>query len=330
MDRLRSAAVSKTSRSTSQRSGLPRLVPLCPAHSCAPCANRFMVPTHAKKIERGLTMKLRLIFCGVFAATAIFGIASANAENVATQPAYTLDLSHLNDPLELTTMAWDATMKTTNVPADTAQAFVFFSFTNVSSDTVTIVDAHGSCSCTKPLLPPLPWAIPSGSNGQVGATVDIADKFGTVTKSLHFGTDKGSRDLIIQITILPPKIPVLTDSDRIRQMAIAKVDRQAVFKNDCASCHVKNGEFRYGRALFDADCGICHESANRASMVPDLHTLKVATNDDFWRAWIEHGKPGTFMPAFSTADGGPLTDMQIASLVNYLSATIPSKVASQQ
>ena len=46
MNRFRSAAVSKTSRSTSQRSGLLRLVPLYPAHSRAPGANRPMAPMH--------------------------------------------------------------------------------------------------------------------------------------------------------------------------------------------------------------------------------------------------------------------------------------------
>jgi hypothetical protein len=33
------------------------------------------------------------------------------------------------------------------------------------------------------------------------------------------------------------------------------------------------------------------------------------------------------MPAFATTDGGPLMDMQIASLAAYLNATIPSQVA---
>ena len=90
---------------------------------------------------------------------------------------------------------------------------------------------------------------------------------------------------------------------------------------------MKPGEDKYGKALYDADCGICHDSEHRASMVPDLHSLKVATNDEFWRTWIAHGKPGTFMPAFSTADGGPLNDMQIMSLAYYLNSAIPSKVA---
>ncbi|HTV43329.1 MAG TPA: DUF1573 domain-containing protein [Candidatus Sulfotelmatobacter sp.] len=275
-------------------------------------------------------MKLRLIFCGVIAATAIFGNASAHADTIASKPVYAPDISHRNDPLDLKTMAWDATMKTTNAPADAAQAHFKFSFQNVSTNTVTILNVQPSCGCTTAQLPPLPWSIPAGSNGEIGVTVNIAGKFGTVVKSVRVETDKGTRDLIVQITMLPPKVPVLTDADRVRQMAIAKVDRQAVFKNDCATCHVKNGDFRYGKALYDADCGICHEAVNRASMVPDLHNLKVPTNNDFWQVWIEHGKPGTFMPAFSMADGGPLTDMQIASLVNYLGATIPSKVASQQ
>jgi mono/diheme cytochrome c family protein len=275
-------------------------------------------------------MKLRLIFCVFLAAAGILSVENANADNViTTKPVYVPDLSHEKDHLDLKMMTWDKTMVTTNVPADTAQAHVRFSFTNVTSDTITIADVHGSCSCTTPELPPLPWRIPAGSNGQIGATVNIAGKYGTVVKSVHVGTDKGSRDLYIQITILPPKIPVLTDADRARQMAIAKVDRQAVFKNDCAVCHEKRGENRYDKALFDADCGICHESKNRASMVPDLNTLKAPTNDDFWRVWIEHGKAGSFMPAFSKSDGGPLDDFQIASLIRYLSAAYPSRVASQ-
>ena len=65
--------------------------------------------------------------------------------------------------------------------------------------------------------------------------------------------------------------------------------------------------------------------ANRATMVPDLHSLKTPTNDEFWRTWIAHGKAGTLMPAFSTAEGGPLTDMQIATIAAYLNMIIPSQ-----
>ena len=47
---------------------------------------------------------------------------------------------------------------------------------------------------------------------------------------------------------------------------------------------------------------------------------------EFWRTWITAGKAGSLMPAFATSQGGPLNDMQIASLAAYLNAVIPSKV----
>jgi mono/diheme cytochrome c family protein len=134
------------------------------------------------------------------------------------------------------------------------------------------------------------------------------------------------KQLLLQITVAEPVVLAMTEADRARGIAAAKIDRQAVFHNDCATCHVKKGDGKYGKALFDADCAICHDAEHRASFVADLHNLKVPTNVDFWQTWASHGKPGSFMPAFSQADGGPLTDMQIASLAVYLNQAIPSKV----
>jgi len=91
------------------------------------------------------------------------------------------------------------------------------------------------------------------------------------------------------------------------------------------NCHVKLGEGKYGKLLYDADCAICHEGEHRATMVPDLHALKVPTNPEFWKTWISHGKAFTLMPAFAKSDGGPLSEMQIASLAVYLNYVIPPK-----
>ena len=113
-------------------------------------------------------------------------------------------------------------------------------------------------------------------------------------------------------------------------VATAKADRQAVFRGDCATCHVKPGEGKYGKPLYDAVCGICHEARERASAVPDLHQLKTPTNPDFWKTWIAHGKAGSLMPAFAAADGGPLSNMQIASLIRYLAETIPPQAPANQ
>ena len=295
-------------------------------------------------------------FSAVFAAAGLFA-ADANSTNqtVTSAPVYVPDMSHANDPLPDGVLAWSSLMQDTNAAADQEQAHFDFSFTNVATrmdisfvtnviettnsttltnittttnftpTSVTILSAHASCGCTQPELPPLPWTIPPGGKGEFSATVNIEGKQGTLFKSITVSTDKGSKDLYLRITMLPPVVPVLTDADRARGVEMAKADRQAVFKDDCATCHAKPATGKYGKVLYDAVCAICHEAANRATMVPDLHSLKTPTNDEFWRTWIAHGKAGTFMPAFSTAEGGPLNDMQIATVAAYLNLVIPSQ-----
>ena len=76
-----------------------------------------------------------------------------------------------------------------------------------------------------------------------------------------------------------------------------------------------------------AACGICHEGEHRASMVPDLRTLPNATNAEYWKNSITHGKPNSLMPAFAQSQGGFLTDVQIEALVRYLMATMTPRPA---
>ena len=207
--------------------------------------------------------------------------------------------------------------------SDTNMVTVTNSITPMS---VTILSVHPSCGCTTAELPPLPWTIAPGDHGQIRLSVNIQGKSGTLYKTVNVSTDKGSKTLILRINILPPVIPQMTDAERARDLAAAKIDRQAVFHDDCARCHLNNIQGKYGKPLYDSVCAICHEAEQRATMVPDLHNLKTSTNDEFWRIWVAHGKPGSLMPAFATSDGGPLSDIQIASLAAYLNATIPSQI----
>ena len=193
---------------------------------------------------------------------------------------------------------------------------------------VAILDAHASCGCTQPQLPSRPWLLPPGTNGVLRISVNINGKSGSVFKTVDVSTDKGKKTLTLQINIAPEPPPKpLSEEERARGIAVAKIDRQAVFKGDCVSCHAKNIQGKYGADLFAQVCGICHEANPHATMVPDLHNLKDPTSEEFWRTWITSGKAGTLMPAFSSSQGGPFNDMQIASLAAYLNAIIPPKPA---
>jgi len=276
-------------------------------------------------------MKLRSVF---FATTTIFSFAvglftaAAQPSNaVATAPVYVPDYTHAGEPLPDGVLAWDELTKAVDATNEQEFARFTFTFTNVTAGNVTVLSVHPSCGCTTAELPPVPWLIPAGTNGQIKLAVNLQGKAGTLFKTVSVATDKGKKDLILRINILPPPPMVeMTEEQRNAGIAAAKVDRQAVFKSDCARCHVKKTEGKYGQQLFDALCAICHEAKNRATMVPDLANLQIPTSEEFWRTWITAGKAGSLMPAFATSQGGLLNDLQIASLAAYLNAIHPSKV----
>jgi mono/diheme cytochrome c family protein len=226
-------------------------------------------------------------------------------------------------------LAFDAeTQEFTATNNDPAATFTF-NLTNVSSAELTINSVATSCGCTVARLPVMPWKLAAGDTGQIPVTMNLAGKSGVVFKTITMNTDKGVKMLMVKATITPPPAAAMTDADRARNLELAKVDRQAVFKGDCARCHVQPAIGKMGKELYVAACGVCHEGEHRNAMVPDLHALKIETNGDYWKLMVTHGKPGTAMPAFAISEGGPLSDPQIASLVAYLVQVIPSKPATQ-
>jgi mono/diheme cytochrome c family protein len=138
-------------------------------------------------------------------------------------------------------------------------------------------------------------------------------------KSVSVEASTGVKHLILKVN-LPDADPILTDmNDRIRNQQVAMTDRQAVFRGDCARCHVEPGREKLGPELFAAACSVCHDTPARAPMVPDLFALNKPTDANYWRTWIMFGREGSLMPAFVGERGGPLTPLQIESLVQYLS-----------
>ena len=278
-------------------------------------------------------MKLHRI---IFAAAAIslftagtFPAAAQTSAPVSTAPVYVPDTSHQNEPLPDGIIAFDATIKSVDAVEGTDFAHFTFNFTNITQEIVTVLDVHPSCGCTTAEMPERPWVLPPGTNVFLKLNVNLAGKQGTLFKTATFTTDKGKRDLMLRINLTPaPKIE-MTEEQKAAGIAAAKIDRQAIFKGDCAECHTKNIQGKFGQELFRSACGICHEAEHRATMVPDLAKLTVPTNEEFWRTWITYGKPGSLMPAFALSQGGPLNDLQIASLAQYLHVTHPAPATTE-
>jgi mono/diheme cytochrome c family protein len=217
-------------------------------------------------------------------------------------------------------LAFDATLKECEATNGQPQAHFTFAVTNVSSSDVVITQVFTSCGCTVASLPSQPWRLTPNSGGVISATLNIFGNVGAVVKTLTIVSSAGNKTLTIKVNVPapPPQDPQMLA--RARNQEVAKADRQAVLRNDCARCHLAPAYGKTGRELYVAVCGVCHEAKQRATMVTDLRTANRANDPEIWRSFIEHGKVASFMPGFGQADGGPLDDRQVNSLLAYLAS----------
>ena len=231
-------------------------------------------------------------------------------------------------PANPNALVWDAEMKEASPAVGEVAANYTFWFTNVSSKEVVINAVRTSCGCTSTKLPTMPWHVPPGTNSPLEVSIDLRGKAGVISKAVTVDSTAGIKSLIIKVNIpggAPqtglqiPGHPMMNDVDRLKNMQSALADRQVVFKDaKCATCHADPAKtLAGGPQLYTAVCGICHDSVQRAALVPDLKAPKHETDIDYWKQWITYGKAGSMMPAFGKADGGPLNEQQIAALADY-------------
>jgi len=227
-------------------------------------------------------------------------------------------------PLPAGVLAFDNESQEYTTKSGEIMATFVFNLTNVSPNEVTVTYVQTSCGCTTAQLPPMPWKIPPGGAGQIPVNMNVQGKSGMVMKTVTLHTDKGQKPLMVKATIPQPEAQAMTALDRERNQLMAKADRQAIFKGDCARCHLEPVIGKVGKELYTSACGVCHEAEHRATMVPDLHNLPNDTDANYWKLMVTMGKPNTLMAGFAQSQGGPLSDPQINSLVDYLVATMPA------
>lgn len=221
-------------------------------------------------------------------------------------------------------LAWDAMTKTFDAKAGDESADFVFAVKNTSNRPVEVLELRPSCGCTVAELPKTPWILEPKEQGSFRATAEFKGKHGPFVKSIFVISSAGPQTLTLQVNI-----PETEETRRARNQMLALADRQAVFRGQCASCHVAPTVGKTGQELFQAACGICHSAAHRAGMVPDLTVARERRDEAYWRRWISEGRDRTLMPAFSHARGGPLSPEQIESLIVFALQHLPTQPAAQ-
>jgi mono/diheme cytochrome c family protein len=250
---------------------------------------------------------IRGILVGVFVAISAWGAEPAPAPKAA-RPAHPL--------------VWDAMEKTIPATVGATETEFRFSVTNKGDQPVQIHEIRTSCGCTVAEMPQSPWILAPGGEGSFRATVDIRGRRGKFAKSMLVVSAAGPQVLGVIVDI--PEAPQLS---REQRMQVASGDRQAVFRGACYECHVAPIGGKEGIRLYQAACTICHEAEPRATMVPDLMIAREHRDEAWWRKWITEGKENTLMPGFGEKLGGPLSERQIDSLVEYLVKHMPTEPA---
>ena len=217
-------------------------------------------------------------------------------------------------------LVWDAMQKSASPKFEDGVARFEFHVTNTSKRPVIVYYVRPSCGCTTVDAPRMPWTLAPGARGTVKASVDFLGKEGEIAKDLLVGTVEGTQTLMMVI-----QVPAMDPAMRQQNQALATANRQAVFQGQCAACHAAPAESRFGIDLFEATCAICHQSKHQAAMVPNLKIAKEKRDAAWWTRWVEDGREGTLMPGFAKKHGGPLSENQVESLVEYLLETFPTE-----
>lgn len=217
-------------------------------------------------------------------------------------------------------LRWDEMEKSRQAKRGEREAVFVFTATNKTDHPVEIVHTATSCHCTLAEAPRKPWIIAPGATEALRVVVDLTSRRGMLNKTIYVETNEGEDSLLVHVDVPPPP-----EIQREMNQDVARADRQAVLRGDCASCHVAPAVGKKGGELFLAACMVCHGAPNRASMVPDLMVPTVQRDAAYWEKVVREGKADSLMPAFSKEHGGFLDDEQVRSLVEFLVANLPKE-----
>lgn len=199
----------------------------------------------------------------------------------------------------------------TKVPA-------YFLVYNVGGKHLRIKDVETSCGCTVARMSKT--VVAPGDFARIDVELDTSIKQGKVRKQLTVVSNDPQR----------PRLPLFLTGEVLgkkmeghAQITLEPKDKLVLFKGECATCHVQAGKGKTGQALFQADCAMCHGINGQGNHSAGPSLLNGNYEDEAYvanaRKVIAEGSPNSpQMPPFAKAQGGPLSDDEINSLVAFL------------
>jgi len=181
---------------------------------------------------------------------------------------------------------------------------------NNSTEAVSGIQVTGSCGCT--VVEFGAPALRAGEQGKLRLKIDPIGKRGKTLKTLFIQFQYRSNPISIQKHLEFTIVNLSAHS--------ATFDNEKFFGPKCGSCHAVPAHGKTGQDLFISTCAFCHGLNAQGASGPGFTRLSYLRrlNRSEAKAIITFGLPEGFMPGFGLTAGGPLTDEQIDSLVDYL------------
>lgn len=185
-----------------------------------------------------------------------------------------------------------------------------FRLTNNGPDPLIIKGWRSDCECTTASIGKR--RLRSGEKTTLRVVMDTTMKLSSTEKHIEISSNDAERPtitIVINATVDPHK-------------GLVPTGRSKIFSGRCAKCHVDQGKGMMGDDLFFADCVMCHQpeppkhKSVGGSLTPRnygdpavVQAVKRATC---------YGTQSGAMPGFLDKVGGPLTEAQIDSIIEYL------------
>ncbi|MBL4775445.1 MAG: DUF1573 domain-containing protein [Mariprofundus sp.] len=181
------------------------------------------------------------------------------------------------------------------------EAVVFLRVRNAGDVMANIVKVETSCGCS--VAEPEQRLLMPGGFTRIKVVVDTFAKQGEAKKWVQLTDDLGNTSkawLKLQVQANPH----------------LNTDDRGIFKGKCAACHFDTAKGKVkGPALYGAVCSMCHGVKAEGVSGPSLrHHNDVAVLAEL----IANGTGTHHMPGFAIDQGGPLNNIQIKVLSEWL------------